>query len=140
MLASLGDYAFIVNSHDLATFSDLKFSNSAQFQEHKLLSRKSILEFTGLNASTCSLNIHLDCSLTVDMHSAIDYFKNSMNDGTALLFMIGEKVIGQGFWVIESIDESYPRISGEGELLIADLSLKLREYLADERDVYNDEP
>ena len=136
MLASLGDYVFEVSAYNLATFSDLKFTNSAQYQEHKIIGRKGLLEFTGLNASTCSLNIHLEYGLTDDLYGTIDYFYQAMNDGTALLFMIGPDIMGEGFWVIESMNESYPEISGQGDVVVADLALTMKEYIAGDDDEY----
>ena len=138
-MASLGDYYFDVHIENLATFTDLKFSNSVTFQEHKLLGRRSTLEFTGINASTCSFNMHLEYGLAADLYGTIDYFYQAMNDGTALLFMIGPDIIGQGFWVIESIDESYSEITIQGDIVIADLAIKMKEYLPDERDDYDDD-
>ena len=136
MLASLGDYVFEVSAYNLATFSDLKFTNSAQYQEHKIIGRKGLLEFTGLNASTCSLNIHLEYGLIDDLYGTIDYFYQAMNDGTALLFMIGPDIMGEGFWVIESMNESYPEISGQGDVVVADLALTMKEYIAGDDDEY----
>lgn len=132
MLATLGDFTFEVNSQNITTFTDLSFTNSASYQEHKILARKGLLEFTGLNASTCSLNIHLDAQLTDNINEAISYFYDALNDGTALLFMLGDEVMGEGFWVIENMDEKYNRIDNEGRVLIADLSLRLKEYIDDE--------
>ena len=136
MLASLGDYVFEVSAYNLATFSDLKFTNSAQYQEHKIIGRKGLMEFTGLNASTCSLNIHLEYGLTDDLYGTIDYFYQAMNDGTALLFMIGPDIMGEGFWVIESMNESYPKISGQGDVVVADIALTMKEYIAGDDDEY----
>ncbi len=132
MIASLGDYVFEVSTYNLTTFTDLKFTNSAQYQEHKIIGRKSVLEFTGLNASTCSLNIHLEYGLAEDLYGTIDYFYQAMNDGTALLFMIGQDIMGEGFWVIESLAESYTEISGHGDVIAADLALNMKEYISDE--------
>ena len=135
-MASLGDYYFEVSVYNLSTFSDLKFSNSAQYQEHKIIGRKGLMEFTGLNASTCSLNIHLEYGLTDDLYGTIDYFYQAMNDGTALLFMIGPDIMGEGFWVIESMNESYPKISGQGDVVVADIALTMKEYIAGDDDEY----
>ena len=129
MLATLGEYEFEVSMYNIATFTDLRFSNAASYTEHRILGGKGLLEFTGLSASTCSLNIHLEEGLSEDLAGTIDYFYSAMNKGEALLFMIGSAVMGEGFWVIESLEESYPEISGKGELLTADLTLKLKEYV-----------
>lgn len=129
MFASLGDFIFEVSEQNVRTFTNLKFQNSATFTEHKILGRKGLLEFTGLNASSCSLDIHLEASLIDDLQEVINYFYEAMNEGNALLFMLGSDVMGEGLWVIEGLDESYSVINNRGEVLSADLSLKLKEYI-----------
>ena len=132
MLAQLGDYTFEASAQNVNTFTDLKFTNSAAYSEHKILGRKGLLEFTGLNASSCSLSIHLESSFTDKLEDTISYFYEAMNDGLALAFVIGGQVMGEGLWVIESLNESYPRISSRGEFFTADLSLNLKEYIDEE--------
>ncbi len=132
MLAQLGEYTFEVSTQNVNTFTDLKLSDSAQYSEHKILGRKGLLEFTGLNASACSLNIRLDSALTDRLSETLEYFTQALNEGTALAFVIGGQVMGDGLWVIESLSKRYPRISARGEFLAADLSLSLKEYIDEE--------
>ena len=131
MIAALGDFEFEVSENYINTFKDLRFSNSAQYSEHKILGRRGLLEFTGLNASSCSLTIHLDAGYVDDLPGIIAFYNDAMISGDALLFMLGDSVMGEGFWVIESFDESYTQISNKGEFLSADLSLRLKEYIDD---------
>ena len=132
MFAQLGDYEFEVSLQNVSTFSDLKFSNSAQYTEHKILNSKGLLEFTGLNASTCSLKMKLVAGLTDSIDETISYFYDAMNDGMALVFIIGGGVMGQGLWVIETLEESYPEISNTGQFWSVELNMSLKEYLDDE--------
>ena len=129
MLASLGDFEFSVSAQNIRTFNSLKFSHSASFTEHKILNSKGLLEFTNLSSSTCSLNIHLNKILTIDIPGIVSYFREQLNEANALAFIIGEQVIGEGLWVIESLDEDYKYISNTGEIYEADLALKLKEYI-----------
>ncbi|MBQ7215514.1 MAG: phage tail protein [Synergistaceae bacterium] len=132
MIGQLGDYEFEVSSESVRNFDGLKFSNSASYTEHKVLARKGVLEYTGLNASTASLKISLNAYLGVDPLEEIAAFYEYMNEGTALLFMLGDEVMGFDMWVIESLDEEYQEIDNEGRVRRADISLKLREYVEEE--------
>lgn len=132
MIGSLGDYDFEVSAEQVKTFTDLAFSNSASYAEHKIIGRKSLLEFTSLNPSTCSLNIPLSFETGTDPMEEITYFYTAMNDHEALAFTLGGDVMGEGLWVIESLEEKYTRIDSKGNVMAADLSLKLKEYLDDE--------
>ena len=132
MLGQLGDYEFEVSSESVKNFDSLKFSNSASYTEHKVLGRKGVLEFTGLNASSASLKISLNEYMGVDVLEEIAAFYEYMNEGTALVFMLGGEVMGEDMWVIESLDEEYSEIDNQGGVRKADITLKLKEYIDDE--------
>ncbi len=132
MIGQLGDYEFEVSTESVKTFADLKFSNSASYTEHKVLGRKGVLEFTGLNASSASLKISLNAYLGVDVLDEIATFYEYMNEGSALVFILGGAVMGSDMWVIESLDEDYTEIDNQGVIRQADITLKLREYIDEE--------
>lgn len=132
MIGQLGDYEFIVSSESVKTFDGLKFSNSASYTEHKVLGRKGLLEYTGLNASSASLKVSLNERLGVEVLKEISALYEYMNEGTALVFMLGDEVMGEDLWVIESLDEEYSEIDNKGRVIRADLTIKLKEYLDDE--------
>ena len=132
MIGQLGDYEFEVSTESVKTFDGLKFSNSASYTEHKVLGRKGVVEYTGLNASTASLKISLNEYMGVDVLEEISAFYEYLNEGTALVFMLGGEVMGEDMWVIESLDEEYTEIDNQGGVRRADITLKLKEYLDDE--------
>lgn len=132
MLGQLGDYEFEVSAESVRTFDGLKFTNSAAYTEHKVIGRKGVVEYTGLNASTASLKISLNARLGVEPLDEIAALYEYLNDGTALVFMLGSEVMGEDMWVIESLDEEYTEVDSKGRVIRADLAVKLREYLDDE--------
>ena len=134
MIGQLGDYEFEVSTESVRTFDGLKFSNSAAYTEHKIIGGKGLVEFTGLNASTASLNITLNERLGVDVLEEISALYEYMNEGAALVFMLGSEVMGEDLWVIENLDEEYKEIDNTGHIVRADITLKLREYINDEED------
>ena len=132
MLGQLGDYEFEVSSESVRSFDGLNFSNSANYTEHKVIGRKGVLEFTGLNASSASLKISLNEYMGVDVLEEIAAFYEYLNEGTALVFMLGNEIMGQDMWVIESLDEDYLEIDNQGGVRRADITLKLKEYIDDQ--------
>ena len=129
MIGSLGEYEFSVSDQAVKNFTDLAFSNSASYAEHKVIGRKSVLEFTGLNASTATLSITLDITQGVDPSECITALYTAMNEHEALPFTLGGDVMGEGLWVIEALDEKYVYVSAKGEVLRAEVDLKLKEYI-----------
>ena len=132
MLGQLGDYEFEVSTESVRTFDGLKIQEAATYAEHKVLGRKGVLEYTGLNAASLSLKISLNDFLGVEPMEELTAFREYMNEGTAVVFMLGDEVIGEDMWVIESMDEEYAEIDNKGRVRRAELSLKLREYLDNE--------
>ncbi|MBQ2615285.1 MAG: phage tail protein [Synergistaceae bacterium] len=132
MIGTLGSVVFEVSTEgDVRTFRDLKKSDSASYTEHKILGRKGLLEFTGTNASTCSLTIRLTRGMgfTIDPVREINALYGHMRQADALPFVVGGNVIGEGLWVIEGIDTDYKIIGAAGQVMDIEISLKLREYL-----------
>ena len=127
MIATLGNFEFEVSTGRVKTFSDLQFSHSASYAEHKVIGRKGLIEFTGLNASSASLSIKLLARLGVNPVEEIAALYDIMNSHEALVFTIGGEVKGSGLWVIESIEEQQKVIDSQGSLIEANLSVKLKE-------------
>ena len=132
MIGQLGDYEFEVSAESVKTFDGLKLSEGASWTEHKVLGRKGLLEFTGLNAGSLSLKISLNENLGVDPLTELEAFREYMTEGAAVIFMLGEEVIGSDYWVIESLDEEYSEIGSKGQVKRIDVNLKLKEYIDDE--------
>ena len=131
MTATLGDIEFMASEEKTLTYKELSFTHSASYTEHTIIGRKGLLEFTGLNASTCSLKITLNASMGHNPSEVIRALKSSMDTNEALPFTIGGNVIGSGLWVIESMAETHGFTSPAGELLSAELSINLKEYIDD---------
>ena len=129
MIGQLGEYAFEVSSQSVKTFDGMKIQEGASYTEHKVLGRKGLLEFTGLNAGTMSLKISLNEYLGSEVMQELAALREYMTEGAAIIFMLGNEVIGEDLWVIESLDEEYTEIDNKGHVRRAEVSLKLREYL-----------
>ena len=130
MIATLGNYTFEVSAEKVKTFRDLRLSHSASFAEHKVIGRKGLLEFTGLNASSASLSLTLSASLGVNPSQEISEFYNLMNNHELLVFSLGGQVLGEGYWVIEGLDEEDKVIDNHGNITEATISVKLKECVS----------
>ncbi len=127
MFASIGPFEFEASEELVKTFTDLSFSHKANFHEHKILSRKGVIEFTGHDAMTCSLKISLNTDRGNDPHNDIESLKELLESHEAVPFTVGGNVIGSGLWVIESMNVTMNIISSKGDVLSADVTLSLKE-------------
>lgn len=129
MIGSFGDVVFEVSSDKIHTFRDFQIQRSATYSEHAIAGRKGLLEFTGLPASTASLNIRLDAALGINPKDELDTLHGILTEHEALPFILDGEPQGDGLWVLESISESYEIIDNQGTFIAVEVSLKLKEYV-----------
>lgn len=127
MFATLGSFTFEVSSERTKTFRDLRLSHSVSFAEHKVIGKKGVVEFTGLNASSASLSLTLSASFGVNPAQEISELYSLMNSHELLVFSLGGQVVGSGYWVIEGLDEEDRIIDSHGNITEATVSVKLKE-------------
>ena len=129
MIGSFGDVVFEVSSERVRTFRDFQIQRSAKYSEHAIHGRKGLLEFSGLSASTASLNIRLDAGLGVNPKEELTALRDILNNHKALLFILDGEPQGDGLWVLESLSESYEIVDNKGAVIAVEVSLKLKEYI-----------
>ena len=129
MIGTLGSVEFEVSEDNIKTFQDLNFSHQANFTEHKIINSKGLLEFTGLNASSCSLKIILDINRGIIPAKELDTLHDIFNNHEAVAFILGGKVQGLELWVITSLSENFAIIGPNGEIFRVEVNLSLKEYL-----------
>ena len=126
MIGSFGDVVFEVSSERVRTFRDFQIQRSAKYSEHAIHGRKGLLEFSGLSASTASLNIRLDAGLGVNPKEELTALRDILNNHKALLFILDGEPQGDGLWVLESLSESYEIVDNKGAVIAVEVSLKLK--------------
>ena len=129
MIGALGNVTFEVALPKIFTFNDLSFSHSAKYSEHAIHNKKGILEFTGINASTANLKISLDAHLGITPEYELDRLHEMLEQHEAVPFILDGKIQGWSRWVIESLEENHRIIDNTGALIVAEVTIKLREYL-----------
>ena len=129
MIGSFGEVVFEVSADRLRTFRDFQIQRSAKYSEHAIHGRKGLLEFSGLSASTASLNIRLDAGLGVNPKEELSTLHDILNNHEALPFILDGEPQGDGLWVLESIGENYEIIDNHGTAIAVEVSLKLKEYI-----------
>ena len=129
MIGSFGAVVFEVSSERVRTFRDFQIQHSAKYTEHAIHGRKGLLEFSGLSASTASLNIRLDAGLGVNPKDELTTLHDILKNHEALPFILDGEPQGDGLWVLESIGENYEVIDNKGAVIAVEVSLKLKEYI-----------
>ncbi|GHV45290.1 hypothetical protein FACS1894204_04010 [Synergistales bacterium] len=129
MIGSLGDVVFEVSSESVKTFEDLSTQYGAKYAQHDIHGKKGLLEFTGLDPTTMSLKILLSTALAITPKDEITALLEMLNAGKAIPFILDGEPQGDGLWVIESMGVEHKTLSNKGTLVLAEVSLNLKEYV-----------
>ena len=128
-VGSFGDVVFEVSSDKVRTFQDLQIQRKANYTEHAIHGKKGLLEFTGFSAATGSLKIRLDAALGVNPKEEFDALLEVFNEHQAVPLILDGEPVGDGLWVIDSIDENFEVVNNQGTAIALEVPLKLKEYV-----------
>ena len=125
-IGSFSTIIFETSAELIRTWQQMSRKGSARFAEHVVAEGKPRLEFTGPGLEEMSLSIRLDAQLGIDPETELEDMRGIRDAGKEQTLVIGGKVIGK--FVLEEISEEHKRHDGSGGLLLAEVTLKLKEY------------
>lgn len=128
-IGSLGKVVFETSEKKIRTFFDLKRSASARIGTHDLIGKKPILEFVGPGLEQISMNVRLDVSLGLNPADELKVLREMRDKGEIVKFILNGEPVTENYWLIEQISEDHKQIDNKGRLLIADLSITMKEYV-----------
>lgn len=129
MIGALGNIVFTVSSDFVRTPSNIKKSRSARIAKHDIIGSKPKLEFQGEDLVSMSFDIRLDRSLGVSPQSDINSLARLHASGEVVDLVIGN--VYHGAFLIESIEENTKYTDRNGNVIVAELSISLQEYVYD---------
>ena len=128
-IGSLGKVVFETSEKKIRTFFDLKRSASARIGTHDLIGKKPRLEFVGPGLEQISMNVRLDVSLGLNPVDELKVLREMRDKGEIVKFILNGEPVTENYWLIEQISEDHKQIDNKGRLLIADLSITMKEYV-----------
>lgn len=134
-IGSYGGMAFQVSNKKIYTFNNLKRARNAEWKEHTRYGQKPISQFIAPGLESISLDIHLDATLGIKPKTIIDKWGTLLETGYHDIFVIGGEQIGKYEWKIENISEAWNVIMNKGELVSADLTITMSEYLNSDKTI-----
>lgn len=127
MIGSLGDVAFVTSSNLVRTFHDLTRNVEARYAEHDVIGRKPSLHFLGAALDEVSLSIRLDRMLGAQPLTEMQRLATYVAAGEVLPLFIGDEALGS--YVIRTMSEARRVHNAHGDLLLAEVTLSLTEYV-----------
>lgn len=123
----LGDVTFEVTDRTFRTISNLSRSNKANYSTHKLVAKKGILEFTGVDPETISFDVLFSAWLGENPETWRKKLTKLLEKGKAVVFVLGTSPIGTQ-WVIESLSFNTELFYKDGTPAEYKASISLKEY------------
>lgn len=125
-IGSFGETTFKVSSNEVKTFRDMTRTTKSRFAKHDLLLQKPQLEFLGQDLTEITFKVQLLKDLCADVAYEADKLRWYCEKGADYALVIGGEVIGR--FVVEQVHETLQVISGNGEIIVEELELTLKEY------------
>ena len=131
MIASYGDVVFNVSAEQVKTFGDFSRETRIKFAKHEIYNGKPVLQYTGAENCTVSMSIQLRAGLGVNPKQEIEKLREMATAGEEKPLVIGEEILGK--YVLENISEEREHIDNKGNLINANVKIKLTEYVEYEK-------
>ena len=125
-IGTFGQIVFETSRTRIRTFDEFKRSSKARFAVHAITGRKPVSEFLGPDLDEVSLQMMFAASLGLSPSDEIDAVRKVLASGEAKNLVVGGYNFGQ--FVLLSADEDWQKFDGKGRLLVAAVSLKLKEF------------
>lgn len=135
VIGSFGDVVFEVTPSKILSFNDLEKKNKSRWHEHEIHGKKAKMEFEG--AGLVDLNYRLLLRVENGINPMIEIAKlEKMNDGgMAAQFILGSKPITPNKFVITELSETLKNIDSQGNVLTAEVTVSLKEYVEEKTQV-----
>lgn len=130
MIGTLGtDIVFEVSDNKIFTIESMARDVAGKWATHNPIGTKPKLEFLNAELQTINVTIQLNASLGVKPRDMMDAIAKMVENGTAERLIIGNRPVGNNYFVIQSVSETWGTMYSGGELATANITLTLGEYV-----------
>lgn len=128
-IGSLGSIVFSVGPDAIRTFNDFTRSSAGRWANHEVLGKKPLSQFIGPGLDTVSFTVRLDVRYGINPRKELDALVELERAGKAMPLIIGGKGVGVNKFKITSLEQTWTDIDNKGNLLRADITVNLEEYV-----------
>lgn len=125
-IGSFGDVIFRVEEENILTIKAMSREKKSRWEEAQILNDLSFLEFRGRDLTTISLDIQLIETSKMKIIDTLNILNNMLENGENHELIIGNALIGEFPFVLESISEKFEK--HQAQFQHVELSLSLKEY------------
>lgn len=126
MIGVLGDITFETSDELVRTWQGMRRTGAARWTETEVYKGKPKREFQGPGLDTITFSVRLDINKGVIPRDELRKMRAHRDTGAVLPFTIGGSSVGD--YTIDSLDEDLRHTDRNGVLVLANVSLQLKEY------------
>lgn len=128
-IGSFHDLVFEVSSDLVRTYHDYNRETKARYAKHDLVNRTTVIEYLGREPDEISFTMTFHISLGVKPAEEISTLRRLCQDHIADYLILGNSVVGDNLWVIESVSEEVTATDHFGLVLVASAKVTMLEYV-----------
>ena len=128
-IGSFADIAFEVSSERVFTFDDYRRNSKARYSKHELINLPPALEYLGSEPEEISFKMIFTVSLAVNPAAETARLRELCLNGEADYLVLGNEVIGDHMWTIESVNETAKAWDDSGHIIFSEVEVKMVEYV-----------
>lgn len=110
------------------SFNNAAWKSSANYEEHKRMGKKPLLEYVGNNLDEFTMDIYVSAFLLQSPMMIVEEIRKYCLQAKAYPLVIGKKRIGKNKYVITEVSNNLNMISRKGKLMIVGIAVTFREY------------
>ena len=129
-IGAFSDLVFEVSDFKVLTYDDYRRESKARYARHELINDTTALEYLGRDLEEISFKMTFTASLNVNPAAEAEKVRRLCQVGEADYLILGNRVIGENLWVIETVSEAAQAWDNAGNILVSTVDVKLAEYVA----------
>ena len=129
-IGAFNELVFEVSTERVITYDDYKRETKARYARHELINQTSVLEYLGRDLEEITFTMMFTISLGVDPAEETSKLRRMCLDGVADYLILGNTVVGENLWTIESVGEAKKAVDHFGKTIVSSVNVKMVEYVS----------
>ena len=128
-IGAFNELVFEVSTEKVITYDDYNRETKARYARHELINQTSVLEYLGRDLEEITFTMMFTISLGVDPAEETSKLRRMCLDGVADYLILGNTVVGENLWTIESVGEAKKAVDHFGKTIVSSVNVKMVEYV-----------
>ncbi len=128
-IGAFSELVFEVSGARVLTYDDYKRDSKSRYARHELINQPTTLEWLGRDLEEIGFKMTFTTMLKVNPAEEAAKVRELCAEGVADYLILGNAVVGENLWVIESFSEAANSWDNAGNILVSTLNVKMLEYV-----------